>query len=55
MTSQKDFIRIELKAKLLDLRKNYFIDDKEVIKALKDIIHDIEVKQSLESRLGEQD
>lgn len=51
MTTQKDFIRTELKLKLLDLRKNYFIDNKEIIKALKEIIHDIEVKERLESRL----
>lgn len=53
MTTQKDFIKIELKAKLLDLRKNYFIDNKQVIKALNEIIQDIEVKERLESRLKE--
>lgn len=54
MTTQKDFIKIELKAKLFDLRKNYFIDNKQVIKALKEIIQDIEVKERLESRLDKQ-
>ena len=51
MTTQKDFIKIELKKKLLELRRDYYIANSEILKALAEIANDIKVKQSLESRL----
>jgi hypothetical protein len=55
LTTTKDFIKIELKKKLSELRQNYYIGTDSEIEAIKELLNDVQVKERLESRLKEQD